>query len=585
MGRRRAVGGHPLLGLRHDLPDGGIAFERELSVSEPGWLGEHRVFGRVLAPGALHAVLAGAVRVAAGGSGGGVVFDGFQMHAPLVLEESEETDESHESHPGRGVRSLQVLVGALEGEGSRRLEVYSRGVGEEAWLRHAEGRVGAGSAEGEGGAALDVEGLKGALALVPAGSLYEAMGEAGIGYGPRFRVVGSVWSGEGEALVEVSSGEGSGDGWSSVMVLDGCFQALAAATGGGGSEGTWLPFGWERLWLSGPLPGRLLCHARLLEGGGESASDVRTAELGLYAEDGTGIGGVRGFVLRRATRAALLSAVTGVEGLLYDVVWRERALAGGLRPAEFLVSPGEVAGGAEDLAVHLAAEGVEADATADFLGDIERLARSYALEALEGLGWRCEAGAVVRASELRRALKVVAEHERLLDRLFGLLEEGGVLERSSEGLVVSEAGEASGARSETGDVSNPGELLDTLLERYPFGGVELGLLGRCGAALCDVLRGRVEGLELLFGGEGGGAESLYHEAPLLRAMNRQVGEVVSGLVEATPAGRRSAGAGGGSEDRRDDGRGAGGVAGGGVRVHVHRHLGGVLRGCGGAFRG
>ena len=78
LGRRRAVGGHPLLGLRHDLPDGGIAFERELSVSEPGWLGEHRVFGRVLAPGALHAVLAGAVRVAAGGSGGGVVFDGFQ---------------------------------------------------------------------------------------------------------------------------------------------------------------------------------------------------------------------------------------------------------------------------------------------------------------------------------------------------------------------------------------------------------------------------------------------------------------------------------------------------------------------------
>ena len=267
------------------------------------------------------------------------------------------------------------------------------------------------------------------------------------------------------------------------------------------------------------------------------------------------------------------------------MVWRERALAGGLRPAEFLVSPGEVADGAEDLAVHLAAEGVEADATAAFLGDIERLARSYALEALEGLGWRREAGAVVRASELRRALKVVAEHERLLDRLFGLLEEGGVLERTSDGLVVSEAGNASGVRSDAGEVASSGELLDALRERYPFGGVELGLLGRCGAALCDVLRGRVEGLELLFGVEGGGAESLYHEAPLLRAMNRQVGEVVSGLVEAMPEGRRLRVLEVGAGDRRDDGRGAGGVAGGGVRVHVHRHLGGVLRGCGGALRG
>ena len=175
-------------------------------------------------------------------------------------------------------------------------------------------------------------------------SFYEGLAEVGLGYGPRFRVVESVWSGEGEALVEVSLGAGdeAGDVAAGVMVLDGCFQALAAATGGGVSEGTWLPFGWERLWLSGGLPERLLCHARLVEGG--SASDVRVAELGLYAVDGACIGGVRGFVLKRATRAALLSAVTGVSDLLYDVVWRERALVGGLRSAEFLESPGVVAG-------------------------------------------------------------------------------------------------------------------------------------------------------------------------------------------------------------------------------------------------
>ena len=56
--------------------------------------------------------------------------------------------------------------------------------------------------------------------------------------------------------------------------------------------------------------------------------------------------------------------------------------------------------------------------------------------------------------------------------------------------------------------------------------------------MCDVLRGRVEGLELLFGGEGAGAESLYHEAPLMRAANRVVGEVVRGLLGSVPEGRR-----------------------------------------------
>ena len=230
LGRRRAVGGHALLGRASRPAGGGITFERELSVSDPRWLVEHRVVGRVMAPAALHAVLAAAARAEAGGSGA-VVFEAFQIHAPLVF------DDADESHPERGGRSLQVMLGEPEAHGARTVEVYSRGLGEEAWVRHAEGRVGAGSREDGGEAALDVEGLKGALVPVPAGSLYEAMGEVGIGYGPRFRVVRSAWTGAGEALVEVSSGAESGEGWSSVMVLDGCFQALAAVSGGGGSGG------------------------------------------------------------------------------------------------------------------------------------------------------------------------------------------------------------------------------------------------------------------------------------------------------------------------------------------------------------
>ena len=542
LGRRRSAGGHPLLGERRDLPGGGITFERVLSATDPSWLDDHRVVGRVMVPAALHTALAAAARTEAGGSGGGVVFDTFQIHAPLVLEE-----ESNESRPERGGRSLQVMLGEPDTDGARWVEIYSRAVGEESWLRHAGGRMVADSATDSAadtdGPALDVEALKAGLAPLPPESLYEDLAEAGLVYGPRFRVVKSVWSGKGEALVEValSAGVEAGDAAAPVMLLDGCFQGLAAAsttttattattTDEGASEGTWLPFGWERLWLSGPLPDRVLCHVRLAETGGESASDVRMASLGLHSMDGAGIGGVRDFVLKRATRAVLLAAVSGVNDLLFDVAWRERALAGGLRPAEFLTAPAAVAERAEPVAEHLAAEGVEAGAMPGFFDDLERLARGYALAALEGLGWRREPGAPVHPSELRRPLKVVAEHERLLHRLFGMLEEAGVLDRTSEGLVVV-AGEPAADRAHP----DPGSLLDELRRRHPWGAAELGLLGRCGAALADVLRGRAEPSKLLF---GEGSPELYREAPLTRAIDRVAEDAVAALIEALPDGRR-----------------------------------------------
>ena len=133
---------------------------------------------------------------------------------------------------------------------------------------------------------------------------------------------------------------------------------------------------------------------------------------------------------------------------------------------------------------------------------------------------------------LRRPLKVVSEHEGLLHRLFGLLEEGGVLERTSDGLVVAEAGEADSA------LPDPETFLAELLERHPHGGVELALLGRCGAALADVLRGRAQPVEVLFGGAASGASAPFHEAPLARAMSRLAGAAVGALVEALPEGRR-----------------------------------------------
>ena len=545
--RQRAVGGHPLLGKRHDLPGGGITFEREMSALDPSWLGDHRVFGRIVAPAALHAALATTAIAKAAGTVR-VAFEEFQIHAPLVF------DDADDAQPDHGRRTLQVVLGPSGEDGVRSVEIHSRGEEDDSWLLHGEGRVATyGEVTGED---IEVETLKADLAPTPGTAFYDAMTNSGIGYGPLFRVMESTWLGSGEALAELVLPPAleADDVWAHPALLDGCFQALAlAASEEPGSDETWLPFGWERLWLAGPLPERVLCRVRIAESGPEAESDVVTAalrfHLGFHSEEGACIGGVQGLVLKRATRAALMSAAAGVGDLLYDVAWRERALSGGFRPADFLAPPDAVARRAGDVAMHLGSEGIETGAAEGFLADIEQLARSHALAALEGLGWEREAGTVVRPGELRRPLRVVAEHERLLHRLFGMLAEAGILEPSPEGLVV-----AAGERGAVRTLSDPAMLLEDLLERHSAGAAELRLLERCGAALADVLRGRAEPSELLFGEGVAGAAELYREMPLMRAMQRLAGGAVEALAEAVPEERRlrvlEIGAGGGTETIR-----------------------------------
>ena len=50
--------GHPLLGARHESASGEISFDTELFPSDPAWLGDHRVFNRTIAPGALYGAMA-----------------------------------------------------------------------------------------------------------------------------------------------------------------------------------------------------------------------------------------------------------------------------------------------------------------------------------------------------------------------------------------------------------------------------------------------------------------------------------------------------------------------------------------------
>ena len=536
--RQSRAAGHPLLGIRHESARGETTYETELFPSDPAWLDDHRVFGRIVAPGALYGAMAVSASLAEGR--GPVILEEMQLHNALVLPE-----EGSETGTGERGRTLQVLLHAAEGASSRDVQIFSQG-SEGEWTVHVEGRMSPGASTPETGRRIDLEGLKAGLLSSDVAAYYRARAGTGVDLGPYFRTLRRLWSRPGEALGEVSFPEGLGRNGLDVhpLVLDGCFQVVGAARNLAGPHGsvTYLPFGWERLWLTtGKLPDRVFCHVRMSEASREADAEageppeVLSGELRIYDPNGVLLGGLSGYTVKRATRAALLSAVEGVKELLYEIVWRERALPPGLLSADFFPGPTSVKGASQLFSGYLTDAGVDPDDRDALLKDLERWSRSFALATLDKLGWRRTAGAVVTPDDLRKQLNVIGEHKQLFRRMLEMAAKSGVLAEKGDSFVVLVG---SGDPWPEGMPPDPEEHAAAMARRFPHGLIEVGLFRRSGGALADVLRGQADPLTLLFSSGEPTAADLYLKAPVARAANRMLKEAVQALVAALPEGRR-----------------------------------------------
>ncbi|MCE2398520.1 MAG: SDR family NAD(P)-dependent oxidoreductase [Gemmatimonadetes bacterium] len=538
--RRRTLGaGHPLLGSRHESARGEVVFETEIHPSDPDWLDHHRVFGRVVAPGALYGAMALAAARAEGR--GAVALEDVQLQSALVLNAEES------GGPGEAGRRVQLVLDAGDPLTARRFQLFSKGGGEE-WTTHVEGRLSPGGSAlpPEARVRIDLDGLRARLDSLDMADYYRARAETGVDLGPSFRTLRKAWSGPGEALGEVSLPEGLGSHRLDLhpLVLDGCFQVMAAArdlTGPHGSV-TYLPFGWERLWLTRDrLPDRVVCHVRLNErpargdANADEAPEVLTGELRIYDRSGVLLGGLSGHTVKRATRAALLSTVEGVQDLLYEVVWRECALPPGMPSADFFPSPAAVKSESRLFSEHLIQAEVDPDDRAALLTDLEHWSWSYALATLDRLGWRRSRGETVDPETLRERLGVNPEHRRLFRRILEMIARPGVLAQDGSGFVV-----AVGSEDPWPDVLPPAPDAHAavMARRYSHGLTEVGLFRRSAGALPDVLRGREDPLTLLFSSGEPTAADLYLKAPVARAANGLLEEAVRQLLGTIPEGRR-----------------------------------------------
>ncbi|MER5936568.1 type I polyketide synthase [Streptomyces sp. NPDC001928] len=285
--------GHALLGAAVPLAGSdGTVLTGRLSLASHPWLGDHRVHGRSLLPGAALAELA----LRAGEEYGCRRLAELTLGTPLVA-------------PDEGGVRLQVSIGPADADGRRTVTVQSRpdGDAEAPWTVHASGLL---ECEEQTPAAepelvvwppVDAE-------PVALDSFYADRALTGFGYGPAFQGLRAAWRRGDEVFVEAELPEGTEPGGFVLhpALFDAALQGTSLLVGDGV-----VPFSWEGVALYA-----------------EGASAVR-ARLSLVAPDrvrvaladptGRPVAGADALAVRAITAGQLEAA--GAAGPLYRVEW------------------------------------------------------------------------------------------------------------------------------------------------------------------------------------------------------------------------------------------------------------------------
>ena len=223
-----------------------------------------------------------------------------------------------------------------------------------------------------------------------------------------------------------------------------------------------------------------------------------------------------------ASDAAPVSSLTGAyDPMLYTTEWQTVSQPAALH---HLLSPGELLDAAEKTIVSTSTNRETHQTLAaysDFLPRVDQLCTIYILEALHRLGLDTLEGVRVSRYDLPARLGVQPEHRRLLERLFAILEEDGIVLPAGDSWIFK-SNPTSNSRTEHAN----------LVAEFPMFSAELDFLGRA-SHLADVMQGRMSPLDALFpGGSFSLAERVYQDAPASQMFNLAVGEVVKKAVDA-----------------------------------------------------
>ncbi|WP_424217716.1 SDR family NAD(P)-dependent oxidoreductase (plasmid) [Streptomyces sp. BI20] len=314
-----AGAGHPLLGTAVTLADTDATLHLgRLSLAEHPWIGDHRVGGLPLLPGAALVEMAHA----AGAPLGTPVVDELTLVEPVVLPET-------------GTLRLQASVGAPDAHAGRPFRVHTTTGEGGPWTLHATGTLRAPDPTPRTGPDLTTWPPPGAEPVDPErlAAHYGNLAEAGADYGPRFRGLRAAWHDPAADTVwaEIAL-PAPGEGHTLHPArLDAALHAIGLRPTAG--DRLALPFAWHGVELRADA-GPTLRVRIAPTGPGAVSVDLADAQ-------GRFVARVDSLALREIDPDRLAAAAAGAHDTLFTPHWTPLTTPGDPTPAHWTVHPPE----------------------------------------------------------------------------------------------------------------------------------------------------------------------------------------------------------------------------------------------------
>ncbi|GAA3463421.1 SDR family NAD(P)-dependent oxidoreductase [Saccharothrix longispora] len=476
---------HPLLGERMPVAD--PTWQDVVEPVRVPWLADHRVGGAVVMPasGYVEMALAAGARV----HGDAVEVTGLRIDQALVLPWDEDV-----------TTSLQC---SLAEDGT--LRVAGRTGDADSWRVHATGRVR--RLWQASPPVLDLDADRPGVLDVPVERHYRSAAEAGLDYGPSFRVLRELRVGPDEVVARYHH-EGPLTGYEAhPAVLDGALQAGAPLLGDAAPDSAFLPaaIGAVRRYRAPSRTGFVHVRSRHRDHAHVRWDVVVADDFGVVAVE------LDDVVLRRFDAA-------GADRLdRLRTVLRAAPLGNGAHAP--LPGAREVVDAAADDVAWARHELERLDD--GFLPRLVTCSAHYAASALQQF---TPVGRLFTTDDLVTA-GMLPKHTRLVELLLSAVEENGLAHRED------------GGRWRLTGHTDPDAMFASAVAEHPQHLPELVISSHVGGRLADVLGGHVDPTELIFTEAARFLEQYYDVAPVYGLFNQLVRTMVRAVVADWPEDR------------------------------------------------